>query len=199
MNLHLLLVLALCALMAQPVQAQTQDAPADSLVAKKTQPPSDTEAKALRIFAKVAAGTLSSAAFSAAITTALLQRWRAESGESESSGLEGVSAIVGGLFYGITLGFPVGVTLVDPHDSFYMTFLGGILGTVGAVTAIRSLTKINEYVADVLVWPTVFGSPIIGSLYASEKWRKSSQDRRISFGLAPNLKGGLSAVATLRF
>ena len=41
--------------------------------------------------------------------------------------------------------------------------------------------------------------PIIGSLYASELWRKPPQDRRVSVGIVPNPKGGLSAVATLRF
>ena len=45
----------------------------------------------------------------------------------------------------------------------------------------------------------VFFGPIIGSLYGSEKSRKLPQDRRVFFGLAPTLNGGLSAVAQLRF
>ena len=47
-----------------------------------------------------------------------------------------------------------------------------------------------------------FGMAYVGpviSLIASELWRKPPQDRRVSVGLVPNPKGGLSAVDTLRF
>ena len=83
-----------------------------------------------------------------------------------------------GMIIGSTVGFPLGVTLVDPYDSFVETILmGGIV--MGGIIPIVG--------------------PIIGSLYVSEKSRKPPQDCRVSFTLAPTLNGGLSASTTLHF
>ena len=180
MNLYVLLVLALCALMARPAQAQIQAEPvaasSDSLSGQPWPERSDwTEAYGtsstdkyteteLRIAKKVAAGTALGVVFG--VLGAKM---------AYEDGLMGYPLF--GVLIGSTVGFPLGVTLVDPYDSFVETMLiGGIVGGIIPVVG-----------------------PIIGSLYVSEKSRKSLQDRRVSFDLFPTLNGGLSAVAQLRF
>ncbi len=82
-----------------------------------------------------------------------------------------------GAAIGLTVGFPLGVTLVEPYDSFFKTLLAGVIPGAIGMELLSPLT----------------------SLYASEKWRKLPQDRRVSFGVAPIFNGGLSAVARFRF
>ena len=194
MNLHLLLVLALCALLAQPAQAQAQAEPeaarSDSLSEHMeaygtggTYEYTETE---LRITKKVVAGTASGVVF------AVLGAKAYED--------EGFGHILVGVLIGSTVGFPLGVTLVDPYDSFAATLMGGIIGGIIPVVG-----------------------PIIGSLYASEKSRQppsaetsassveslrrsassaepsKPQDCRVAFILAPTFNGGLSAIARIRF
>ena len=172
------------ALMARPVQAQAVQE--DSLAAKEIPPPSDIERKDLRILTKLGSGTLMSLASGAIIMNRLLARWkRTQDDDYESSGHEGISAFWRGMYYGTMLGFPIGVSLADPHDSFAKTLLGGAMGgVIGLVTNSGFLVLV--------------GPPIV-SIAVSEKSRKSPQDRRVSFGLIPNPEGGLSAVAKLRF
>ena len=142
-----------------------------------------TNRDALRIAKKVAAGTASGIVFTGAAMIFLDER--------ESNGFDTLAYLFGGLLFGTTAGFPIGVTLVDPYDSLPITLLAGVIpGSVG-IGLIRASHDIGFLVAYV--------GPIICSLYASEKWHQSFQNRRVSFGLAPTLNGGLSAVTTLRF
>ena len=143
-----------------------------------------------RIAKKAIAGSLSSVIFSYVLVNGLL-------GVEEGGGdFKGVGSLLYGLLYGHMLGFPIGVSLVDPYDRFFGTLMGSILGEVGGIGL---LLLIGEEVSDELLAFAILGGPSVGSIIASEKWRKPPQDRRVSFGLVPIPKGGLSAVAKLRF
>ena len=193
MNLRMLLVLALCALLAWSAQAQAElkAARSDSLSEK---PEAMVDAKAakrenadLRIAKKAIAGSLSSAIFSYVLVDV----------QESGANLGGLGSL-GGVLYGHLLGFPIGVSLVDPYDSLVGTVMGCILGGVGGVGFLYFFaTTGSEVNADLLAF-TLLGGPAVGSLIASETWRKPPQNRRISFSLTPNPKGGLSAFATLR-
>lgn len=92
------------------------------------------------------------------------------------------------LIFSVLIGYPVGsaigVSLVDPHDHFRHSLIGGLLGVGLAAPAASDI--------NFLVLP-----PICAAL-ASELFRKPPEARRISVGLVPDPKG-LSAIATLRF
>ena len=98
------------------------------------------------------------------------------------------------LLYGYPAGIAFGVTAIDvntsdPDDRYInIKSLGVSLGgsTVGLIGALVSPL------------PLLVG-PIVGATLASELWRKPPVARRISVGLMPDLRGRLSAVATLRF
>lgn len=193
MKRHILCVLALiglCALLARPVQAD----PGDSLAVKEIPPPF-IENKEKRIAMKMAAGTFMSAVSAAIISGELIRRRDPTPNDTYA----GLSAAITGVYYGCLFGFPIGVTAVDLQDSFFKTLLGSITGRMVGV-GLREFGKKRGYKTLVhLGLPVLFVGPMFGSIIASEIWRKPPQDRRISFGLAPNLKGGISAVATLRF
>ena len=118
---------------------------------------------------------------------------------------------IGGEFYsllgfwgGNLVGSAVGVSLVDPQDNFLVTLAGSALLGAGVPYAIV-LTE-WEYGVGLAVLSAFLG-PIVGATIASEKWRNplsakrhlKPEARRVSVGLVPNPKGGLSAVDTLRF
>ena len=141
-----------------------------------------------RIAKKAIAGSLSSAIFSYVLVDV----------QESGANLGGLGSL-GGVLYGHLLGFPIGVSSVDPYDSFFGTMMGCILGGVGGVGFLYFFAATGSEVnADLLAF-TLLGGPAVGSLIASETWRKPPQNRRISFSLTPNPKGGLSAFATLRF
>ena len=196
MNLRVLPVfaLALCSLMARPVQAQAQ---AESEVARSDSLSKQMEAMAeryytkadkreernLRIARKVAVGTATSITLTAVVIGAQV-------GISGSPSIleEKTIFLVHFLFLGNTIGFPLGVSRVDPYDSLPKTLLGGV---IPALAGASLGTPIGATM--------VLVGPIIGSLYMSEASRKPPQSPRVSFGLAPTLNRGLSAVARLRF
>ena len=188
MNLHLLIVLTLCSLMVPPAQAESVAASSDSLseqleaMVKRYQKKADQHS-ATRIVKKVVAGTASGVALGIIVSSVQAARWEDPDPYTPSDGREGIVFFLQGLFFGTMVGFPIGVTLVDPYDSFAATLMGGIIGGIIPVVG-----------------------PIVGSLYASEKSRKplstdksKPQDHRGSFTLVPTLNGGLSAIAQLRF
>ena len=139
-----------------------------------------------RIFVKICVGSVSSVASSGALLLLLLPR------EGESSSLS--AALLYSVYFGPLVGFPLGVSLADPHDSLPMTLLGSVIPPLVGI----SLIKYGSESIRKLGVTTMLVGPFIGSLYASEKWRKPPQDR-VAFALAPTPNGGLSAVATLRF
>ncbi|MCE2447608.1 MAG: hypothetical protein J4F35_04215 [Candidatus Latescibacteria bacterium] len=141
-----------------------------------------------RFVKKVIAGSLSSAIFSYTLVDV-----------QESGANLGGLGTLGGVLYGHLLGFPIGVSLVDPYDSFFGTLMGGILGEVGGAGLLYLFSATGAEVPGELFAFALLGGPAVGSLIASEAWRKPPQNRRISFSLTPNPKGGLSAFAALRF
>ena len=157
---------------------------------------------AVRIPAKVVSGTGSYVAFTGIgmilYLTILYDEPEAEDMSGGGDPFAGVAAFYYGMIVGGTVGFPLGVTAVDPYDSLPATLLAGVIpGTVGVILLrfgldpipIRRLTGLS----------LVYVIPQFSALMVSEGWRNPPEDRRTSFGLAPSPKGGLSAVATLRF
>ena len=146
---------------------------------------------AVRIPTKVVSGTLSGVAFTV-IGVGVVASMDDRSSENTHAD---IGHLLIGMFIGSSVGFPLGVSAVDPYDSLPKTLL---VGVIPPVLAGYALAIASEEMEDIGV-PVMYIGPIIGSLYASEKWRKSPQARRVSFGLAPTPNGGLSAAAILCF
>ena len=109
-------------------------------------------------------------------------------------GIGGAIATMVGIWGGNLVGTVVGVSAVDPQDYFLITLAGSVLLGAGVPVAIAA-----ESGSDNLIILSGLLDPIVGAMITSELSRKPPQARRVSVGLVPNLKGGLSAVATLRF
>ena len=167
----------------------------DSLTVKERHRPFDIEDRGLRLLAKVAAGTVSGVAVTA-LSIPFQDGIVEPSGDPDTDAWRGLEFLLIGAAIGSTVGFPIGVSLVDPYDSFVATLMGGVMTGGGGLALVGAgrgswLSVIGGMVA--------LCGPFIGSLSASEKSRQLPQDRRISFALSPTLNGGLSAVTTLRF
>ena len=166
-----------------------------SLTVKERHLPFDIEDRGLRLLAKVAAGTVSGLAVTA-LSIPIQDSIVEPSGDPDTDAWRGLEFLLIGAAIGSTVGFPIGVSLVDPYDSFVATLMGGVMTGGGGLALVGAgrgswLSVIGGMVA--------LCGPFIGSLSASEKSRQLPQDRRISFALSPTLNGGLSAVTTLRF
>ena len=192
-HLRLLLILASCGLLVQPVQAE----PVDSLAVEAESVDSYflNDRAITRIPTKVGLGALTAvgSAGVALITYLMLE---------EEPHYLGPGAGVG---IGLLVGYPLGVYLADPvESSFWMTCVGyGLIA--GAVVQ----TKGDNWLEGVLF----YGSPIMASelsrllpkryrnpnpfKWLFGKFRRPSS--RVSFALAPTLNGGLSTSATLHF
>ena len=126
---------------------------------------------------------------------------------SLSNSLRVLNTLIHGMWGGNIVGTAVGVSRVDPQDNFLITLAGSALVGAGVPYAI-ALTEWAESEGgeNLLILSGLLG-PIVGATIASELWRKplsskphwKPEARRVSVGLVPDLKGGLSAVATLRF
>ena len=125
MKIHVLIVLAQCALLTPPVQAQNE--PDDSLMVKERHRPFDIEDAGLRLLAKVAVGTVSGTVTGIVAFDILSAKVEDPSYEAthHTLGLLLASAAIG-----CTFGFPLGVTLLDPHDSLSKTLLAGVIPAV---------------------------------------------------------------------
>ena len=144
-----------------------------------------TEDMTLRIAKKVAGGTVSCFAFT------VLGLWGSGGdGSYSDSGLEGVALVLSTAAIGTSVGFPLGMSAVDPYDSFPKTLLAGVI-PIGLWRMGNSVEESGFWLASIV--------SVISSLTVSELSRKPPQDLRVSVGLVPAPKGGLSAVATLRF
>ena len=180
---------------------ETQTAPEDSL-GKREPPLFDIDDKGLRIFAKAGAGIITSAATTAPLIGMILwmQSLDDESRRSDENGgeFDGVGIFIFSLF-SHTFGSPIGVTLVDPHDSPNETLRWAQIGVLGGLGVGVVFAGIPEPLGAIGSFAAIYLGPVVGSIYGSEKSRQPPQARRVSFGLAPTLNGGLSAVATLRF
>ena len=160
----------------------------DSLTVKGRHRPFDIENRGLRLLAKVAAGTASGIAFTAMTLSVQAAYY------DPSSDLD-FGFILGGTVIGWTVGFPLGVSLVDPYDSLPKTLLAGVIpGAIG-----YSYLLLNQDNAGIEAPFFMYVVPFIFSLHTSEKSRQPPQAHRVSFALSPTLNGGLSAIAQLRF
>ena len=151
-----------------------------------------TEDGSLRIPKKVAVGTASGIVFTL-LSFGVLGDALSD-GSYSDSGLEALVIFFYSSNIGFSVGFPLGVSSVDPYDSFPKTLLAGVIPGAVEILSWRMGNSVKGF------WfrPASIVS-VISSLTVSELSRKPPQARRVSVGLVPNLKGGLSAVATLRF
>ena len=152
-------------------------------------------------------GGLVGAAFAFGWVLPAIQSQReAEPGTDPSAAyaIADAGTILLGFWGGNLVGTAIGVSAVDPQDNFLVTLTGSALLGAGVPVAI-ALTE-WEYGAPLAFLSIVFG-PIVGATIASEVWRKPLSAKLhlkpkaplVSVDLVPNPKGGLSAVATLRF
>ena len=109
----------------------------------------------------------------------------------------GMGALLGSLFIGsigYSIGTAVGVSRVDPYDSYIMSLGGSVVGFIGGL----GLTSASSG----MLWPFLLVCPVVGATLASE-WSRSlnPSDKKLPLfmNLVPDPRGRLSAVATLRF
>ena len=163
----------------------------DSLTMKGMRPSFNIENGGLRLLAKVAAGTGSGMAVTALAVGVLDQIYEPLSAPDANAD-RGLGFLLAGAAIGCSVGFPFGVSSIDPYDSLPKTLLAGVIpGAVGFSALLQADVGIGFLFAYVV--------PVISSSIMSELSRQLPQDRRISFALSPTLNGGLSAVTTLRF
>ena len=172
-----------------PYIQSTDPEPPPEARARKMHRPFNIENRGLRLLAKVAAGT-----GLGIVVTAMTLDIQAAIHEP-SGNIDLLNSLVTGTAIGWSVGFPLGVSLIDPYDSLPKTLLAGVIpGAVGF-----SYLLLNQDNAGIEAFFILYVAPSIGSLIVSEKSRKPPQARRVSFALSPTLNGGLSAVAQLRF
>ena len=184
-------VVALCSLLVQPAQAEPVDSLAvetesmDSLTVKK-----QGFSAPLRVGKKVASGGMMGAVLAYTLSGG---------GSGEGDGI-GESAF---WYVGFFVGYPLGVYLADWRESsFWLTCIGHGLGIWGAFNLLDLDSPNPSERAERAAWVTLLGAPILASELSrmvAAKRPKQSQDLRFSFGLVPDLKRGVSAIATLRF
>ena len=184
---YIVVMAFLCGLLSQSAQAEPVDSlteSVDSLAVKK-----QGFSAPLRVGIKVASG---------GVMTVMLG-----SGIASPEGGDGIGAAALGFF----LGYPLGVYLADMRESsFWLTFIGNCAGMWGANKLSSSGRESPSELSKWAAWITLLGAPVLASelsrmeaVTGPPKRPKQSQDLRFSFGLVPDIKRGLSAVATLRF
>ena len=90
---------------------------------------------------------------------------------------------------GSLIAVPMGVTVWDPYDNPGAVWLGSLTGLLGGAAFSLGLKTL---------FPVVLGPPIMATMMS--EWSRSHPGTRgLSIGLVPNRRGGLSAVASLRF
>ncbi len=151
-----------------------------------------TEDGSLRVPKKVATGTAFCLIFTILSFGGLSDAL--SDGSYSDSGLEALGIFYVSSVIGFSVGFPLGVSSVDPYDSLPKTLLAGVIP--GAVEI--GSWRMGGYVTGFWFRKASIVS-VISSLIASELSRKPPQARRVSVGLVPNPKGRLSAIVTLRF
>ena len=117
-----------------------------------------------------------------------------------------------GFWGGNLVGTAVGVSSVDVQDNFLITLAGSVLLGAGVpYGVIFMFADVNNKTASGIFGAisvlSAFLGPTVGATIASERWRKplsaklhlKPEARRVSVGLVPDPKGGISAIARLRF
>ena len=104
-----------------------------------------------------------------------------------------IDAFETAIFVGYPVGVGLGTSLLDRHDyprSLVFSLGGSFLGTGIGIALLHRDQHLN--------YSPLYVPPITATL-ASELFRKSLESGRLSLGVAPDRRGGLSAIATLRF
>ena len=187
---YFLLVVALCGLLVQPAQAEPVDSvrvEGEHQVAKQKK--KEDEA-GIRLVKKLTAGAL--CGVGGAFLGAVIAEGQHQAIEGDP-GIGNFVAFMIGIWGGNIVGTAVGVSVADPQDNFLITLVGSAL--FGAVPIAIATEGASE---NLIILSGLLG-PIVGAMITSELSRKPPQARRVSVGLVPNLKGGLSAVSVLRF
>ena len=183
-----------------PAQAMSADSLAVALILKEAKKKREEEADT-RIGKKLVAGVLGGVGGGLVGAVIMVESYQSKEGDD---GIGGAFAAPFGFWGGNLVGTAVGVSGVDPQDHFLITLAGSVLLGAGVPYAIAFISwKGSE---NLLILSGLLG-PIVGATIASERWRRplsaklhlKPEARRGSVGLVPNPKGGLSAVATLRF
>ena len=171
--------------------AEPQTDPGDSLVVERDRP-IDIQNPGLRVLAKAASGTVSSF-FVFSVSYITMAAIREPSNDPDTSAYNALGDILFSATIGWTVGFPFGVSAVDPHDSLPITLLAGVVPAVAGVS-LQEVSEGREGPAAFLVYI----APVISSLIASEASRKPPASSGASFALSPIPAGALCKV-TLRF
>ena len=153
----------------------------------------DIENSGLRLLAKVATGTASGVVFTA-MSVFVVDVTEERKGDPDADAYRPIGFLLAGGAIGCSVGFPWGVSKVDPYDSLPKTLLAGV---IPGLAGYRLLGVSQQHAGTAFL--LMYVVPVVNSLIASELWREPPQDRRVSFGLAPTLNGGLSASAILHF
>ena len=122
-----------------------------------------------------------------------------DSNHEAGDGLESATLFLYGAAIGCSLGFPLGVTAVDSHDSAPKTFLFSGAAFLGGLSLAAAGAKLESDTLAASGIISSFAGPPVVSIIVSEKSRKSPQDHRVSFVLAPIPNGGLFLVSKLGF
>ncbi len=142
----------------------------------------------LRIVKKLGFGTLGGALSGLLLEQGLI-------GLNRSGGNDfGLSFFFGQLL-GYTFVTPIGVSRVDQNDHYISALIGSVMGVI-LLTRMIEIDSAVDKRSD--LWP-LLASSAVGATIMSELSRYASAASRFSVGLAPDRRGGLSAVATLRF
>ena len=163
----------------------------DSVATKEIPTPRYIENGGLRLLTKVVAGTVSGIAFTGMSMIVQDKIWEPR-GDPDADAYRTLSFFLIGGTVGCGVGFPLGVSEVDPYDSWPVTLLAGIIPGLAGISLLAG--EQSEGTAFLFMYVV----PVVNSLIASELWRKRPQDRRVSFALAPTLNGSLSAATILR-
>ena len=106
--------------------------------------------------------------------------------------------ILNGAALGSAVGFPLGGTLVDPHDAAHYTMMAGILTSAVGLTGL-ALAPGDANGALVAALALKYLGPPLSSILVSEYRRKSRKAGRVAVGLTPHPQAGITARASLRF
>ena len=175
------------------IQSVELEAPPEARASKLIQPVKNIENRGLRLLAKVATGTASGIVFTA-MSMFVLDTIVERKGAPDADAYRPIGFLLVGGAIGCSVGFPLGVSKVDPYDSLPITLLAGVIPGLSGYSLLRAHQQ-SERTAFLFMYVV----PAVNSLIASELWRRPPRASRVSFALASTLNGGLSAVTTLRF
>lgn len=136
--------------------------PVDSLTVHAMPAPWDTENNTgHRLLAKVGAG-IGSGVLLTGVLMGLAEATVEREGDPDADAYRTIGFLLGGAMFGCSVGFPLGVSAVDPHDSLPITLAAGVIpGLAG-----YSLLRVNQQNAGI-GFPLMYIGPIINSLIGS--------------------------------